>query len=189
MKASVTQKIKYSFLRELKVSVLLFLPLFMVFTGCIKDDDENEETINHVKVGDAVPSFTVQDGYGRRFITSDFREKRSILLFFHTGCKDCQRELPIIEAAWKEIKADPHLQLVAIGRAESKADINKYWDANGLTFSTFLDPDKSVYNLFANNTIPRIYIVDEEGKVVWMAIEKFNLTAEQLLDILKTAAI
>ena len=44
----------------------------------------------------------------------------------------------------------------------------------------YLDPDRQVFSLFANNTIPRIYLINRENVVTWMAIEDMSLTALQL---------
>ena len=45
----------------------------------------------------------------------------------------------------------------------------------------YLDPDKKVFSLFANSTIPRVYLVNPENIVTWMAVEQMDLSAKQLI--------
>ena len=46
----------------------------------------------------------------------------------------------------------------------------------------FLDPKREVFSLFANSTIPRLYLSNRENIVTWMAIEEMELTTEQLIE-------
>jgi thiol-disulfide isomerase/thioredoxin len=115
-----------------------------------------------VKTGDAVPSFTIGDFRS----PDDFEGKRSLLVFFNTWCPDCRRELPFIEYAWEH-----DIPVVAIGRGESMTDIDKYWNEHGFTMPRYSDPSTAVYGLFAEHTVPRVYLVDETATVVWMAVE------------------
>jgi hypothetical protein len=36
----------------------------------------------------------------------------------------------------------------------------------------YTDADRSVFNKFANSTIPRIYMIDADGVIRWMAVEE-----------------
>ena len=45
----------------------------------------------------------------------------------------------------------------------------------------YLDPDEKVFSLFANSTIPRVYLVNRDNIVTWMAVEQMNLSTEQLI--------
>ena len=45
----------------------------------------------------------------------------------------------------------------------------------------YLDPNEKVFSLFANSTIPRVYLVNRENIVTWMAVEQMSLSAKQLI--------
>lgn len=164
----------------LSLSLLLGITTFV---GCIhEEEDLPSEVINHVATGDPVPAFTVSDGHGNSFSSEQFIGKRSLLLLFHTDCGDCRRELPKIEQVWQMIQGDDDYQVVAIARREERASIDRYWQANGLTLPTYLDPEREVFDLFANSTIPRLYIINTKGEISWMGIETIVLSAEELYD-------
>ena len=97
-----------------------------------------------------------------------------------TTCPDCQRELPKIEQVWENLKENPDFRLVPIARAEKAEVISQFWEKHQFEMPFYLDPDRQVFSLFANNTIPRIYLINRENVVTWMAIEDMSLTALQL---------
>ena len=40
----------------------------------------------------------------------------------------------------------------------------------------------NVFALFANNTIPRIYLIGPEENVVWMSVESLDISAKDLIN-------
>lgn len=85
----------------------------------------------------------------------------------------------------KELKDDPKFLLVTISREESAETVTRYWKDNRFTMPFYLDPKRSAFELFANNTIPRIYIIGPDTKVVWMSVESLDLSAKELIQKIK----
>lgn len=162
----------------------VFSMLILLATSCINEKDDDGEVINYVNVGDDVPEFRVSDGNGGYFESEQFIGKKSLLVFFHTGCPDCKRELPLVEEAFRELPAEEYL-IVTVAREQAVASVNDYWSKNNFTMPKYFDLDKSVFSLFANSTIPRLYTINEQGKVTWMAIEKLDMNAELLIEKIK----
>lgn len=169
-------------------TILIFTVLItpFLFAGCVREDDKPEEVINYVEVGDEIPDFTIIEYNGSSLSTDDFAGKRSIIVFFTTTCSDCRRELPILNDAYMESKAEfSDLLFVAIAR-EDKPDVTeKYMADNNLSIPVYHDLDRSVFNLFANSTVPRAYVVNKQGIIIWMGIEKLNITAGELVRIIR----
>jgi peroxiredoxin len=170
-----------------KCTILLFLAIIAPFVSCIKEGDTiPDEVINYVEVGDAVPWFTVSDDKGGTFSSSDFAGKRSLLLLFVSSCGDCRKVLPILNnevLPW--IKDNPDYQLITISRDEPAQEVAGHWMENTYTMPVYLDLGRKVFSLFANRTIPRLYIINKEGIIEWMAVEKLGISSEELIDILK----
>ncbi|MCD7898798.1 MAG: TlpA family protein disulfide reductase [Bacteroides sp.] len=154
----------------------LLLLLFSAYlSGCIGSNENiSGETLNYVVKGDVIPDFTITEENGETFSSHDLAGKRSIIFFLHTECSDCARELPTMEAAWKVLKNDPDFVLATIARAQKKVDTDKHWAESGFTMPVYHDPDKKVFNLFANNRVPRMYILDRDKEIIWMGIENFS---------------
>ncbi|MDR1161369.1 MAG: TlpA family protein disulfide reductase [Tannerellaceae bacterium] len=164
---------------------LLFLAFVSVFLSCVKEgDDIPDEVISYVGVGDAVPAFTVADDKGGTFSSSGFVGKRSLLLLFVSSCGDCQKVLPVLNnAIWPWIKDNPGYQLITISRDETAQEVAGHWSDNNYTMPVYLDPGREVFSLFANSVVPRLYIINEEGIIEWMAVEKLEISSEQLIEI------
>jgi len=170
---------------QIKIVTFWTISLAMMCLSCIKEDDSSAEVINYVEVGDLVPDFSVSDGIGNTFSSSFFVGKRSLLVLFSTTCGDCQRELPKVNKIWEELRDDPFYRVITIAREQNKEITDMYWNDEDFTMPKYLDPDRSVFSLFASSTIPRLYIINEEGVIEWMAIEVLTITSEELLAKIK----
>ena len=163
--------------------IFIFLLLSpALFSTCVKDKDKPEEMENYINVGDKLPEFTVKNTDGDELKSQDFTGRITLLVFFMTTCPDCQRELPKIEQIWENLKENPDFRLVTIARAEKAEVISQFWEKHQFKMPFYLDPDRQVFSLFANNTIPRVYLIDKENVVTWMAIEEMPFTAQQLVE-------
>ncbi|NDV83316.1 TlpA disulfide reductase family protein [Bacteroides sp. 51] len=167
---------------KLNLASLYLGALFMVllsFSSCLSDDSDGDVE-NYVEVGDVIPSFIITEADGEQFDSSTLRGKKTALLFFHTGCSDCARELPIVEKAWNELKNESDVVFVAIARGQTADETDAYWKEHQLTLPKYHDREREVFELFANSYVPRLYLIDREGVVRWMGIEAFNLTSSEL---------
>jgi len=143
-------------IRTLKWMVF-FLCIFL--SACITEDEEMESG-NNLKVGDRIPSFSVVMNDGSRVEDEDLLGEVSLIVFFNTACKDCQQELPVIQRFYE---AFPQYPLLCISREEGEASVSAYWQKQEFTMPYSAQQDRKIYQLFASHTIPRIYVVDEEG--------------------------
>ncbi|HIW97658.1 MAG TPA: TlpA family protein disulfide reductase [Candidatus Tidjanibacter gallistercoris] len=160
--------------------------------SCIRDKEASLPAREYVTEGTTVPSFLVP-GAGDAVFRSpdDFEGRTTLLVFFATWCPDCQAELPRIDAVWQALADDPDCGVVAVSRGgaagtyeQSPEILERYWTEHGLRMPWYLDGDRSVYDRFASAGIPRAYIVDATGTVVWKsAAPKF--TAEEYLALLR----
>ena len=141
-------------------SILLLVSFLLV--SCITEEEETP-TGSELVVGDKIPSFSVTMNTGETISDKDLSGQLSLIVFFNTGCKDCQKELPVIQRFYDTY---PEYPLICISRAETESSIAKYWKENKLTLPYSAQRDKTIYEKFASQTIPRIYIVSPEGIIL-----------------------
>lgn len=132
----------------------------LMISACIKDDHHGAD----LKIGDVIPDFTVLMNDGSVVTDDDLKENVSVVMFFHTSCSDCQQALPLMQRIYDEYASDGVL-FALISRDESKKDIDTYWDDNGLNMPYSPQNGRKIYQLFAKERIPRIYI-NEKGGVI-----------------------
>lgn len=138
---------------------LMLVAMLPAWTACIDDDADGEGTID-LKVGEPVPAFSVVMNDGQTVTRESLRDMTSLIVFFHTGCKDCRQELPVIQQIYQGY--GEKINMVCISRAEKEEDIRAYWAEHGFTLPYSAQQDRAVYYLFAKSSIPRVYVVDKD---------------------------
>ena len=101
------------------ISVLFFttLPLYSC-EPVIENTEPDSETIH---VGDKLPFFTIKTSQGDSLSTNDLLGKPTVLVFFHTMCGDCQRELPVVESLYQ--KYGKEVRFICISREQTDEEV------------------------------------------------------------------
>lgn len=150
--------------------------LYLTCVGCSSIIDGTDDVIEHVQVGDKVPSFsvTVTDGSETRTFSTSQLTGETVIVFFNTWCSDCQRELPLLNDYYLQHKTDSGFQMIAISRAEGADAVSQFWADYSLQIPYSAQDDRSIYDLFASSVIPRIYFVSPQGIITRIEVEHVN---------------
>lgn len=139
------------------LSSTLLVSLLLLLGGCVGEKEEPEWVL---KAGDRLPEFEVVTLDGERVSSEDSFSRTLLIVFFNTTCKDCQRELPVVQVQYEEnlnLPESERSQYICIAREEGAADIEQYWTENHLTLPVSPQTDRSIYSKFASIGIPRIF--------------------------------
>jgi peroxiredoxin len=120
-----------------------------------------------VYVGDPAPQFSLTTAEGAEFSMADAAGDVVVINFFATWCGPCQVELPHIQQIWDARRTDDHFRLLVIGREETNDSVRQFRDEKGFSFPIAADPDRTVYSLFAEESIPRTLVVSPDGVIVY----------------------
>ena len=138
-----------------------------------------------VKIGDQVPEFKVVTLDGKEIAVADLKGKVVLVNFFATWCGPCMKELPEVEAQlWPKFK-DKNFVMVSIGREHTKAQLEAWNKKKGFTFPIAPDPKREVYGKFASQYIPRNFIVDKKGKIVWQGVGFDQQELDEMMKIIQ----
>lgn len=158
---------------------LLLLPLLL--TACIADREQ--ETGIELRPGDALPSFSVRMDDGTTVDDRSLAGRIALIAFFHTGCPDCRRVLPLLQRIYDE--AADAAGIFCISREEGADEVAAYWQAEGLTLPYSAQEDRSVYRLFARSGIPRIYLIAPDRRIRRVFADQPPATFDELLAALE----
>ncbi len=135
-----------------------------------------------VKVGDAFPDADLVDRDGEDVATKDLLGERLTLVVFwansHRSAREQIERLPLevtepFKGTGIDVLAinvgDPVGQAADILPAEKRAGISLLHDSDGVFFAKV-----------ATERIPRCYLLDREGKILWLDIEYSRGTAREL---------
>lgn len=149
-----------SFRIYMRVAIMTLVAA-MGIAGCVCD--EVEPVVDYVVVGDRIPQFSVIMSDGQEVTDASLAGYISMIVFFNTGCEDCRAELPVIQRLHE---AYPDLHIICIAREETGESIEKYWSRNHMNIPYSPQADRKVFNMFASESIPRIYIVSPNLTVI-----------------------
>lgn len=165
----------------------VWLSLFALLVWVGKAQNDNSDI---VKVGDPMPSFTIVSDDGTQLSSSSFKGKVILINFFATWCPPCQKELAAVQQTlWPKYKDNKNFQMLVIGREHTDADLKKYNEKKGFTFPLYPDKNRAIFGAFADNLIPRSYLVDKNGTVIYATKgytdEEFAELMQKIEDALK----
>ena len=133
----------------------------------------------------AKADFTLNDIKGKSWNLRDLKGKVVLVNFWATWCPPCRKEMPDLEAIYKEF-SPKGLVILAISDEEA-AKVSPFIADKKYTFPILLDPGGKVAKLMAVDGIPKTYIYDREGKLAAQAIDM--RTRRQLLEMLSHAGL
>lgn len=161
--------------------LLLFLTISSAFC---KDES------THVKIGDKTPDFKLEISKGKIVGINDYKGKVVLVNFFATWCGPCREELPHIEKEiWEKYKSNSKLVVLTIGREHKWEELEAFSEKQGLALPLYPDPNRTIFSKFATQSIPRSFLIDERGIIIFNSIgfngEEFNKLKQLIGEKLK----
>ncbi len=136
---------------------LLYVPLLFAQTA---------QTL--VKKGQKVPEFKVQMFDGKNIDIQNLRGKVVLLNFWATWCPPCRQELARVQKDIIDRFKGKDFIFLPISRQDSYEKIKTFRQQTGHRFPMGMDPDRKIYSLFATASIPRNFVIDQQGNIVFM---------------------
>ena len=115
------------------------------------------------------PEFTLPALAGNPVSTHDFRgKKRVVVSFWASWCGPCRMELPELEAFYESYHGpDRPFEVLAISTDEDRREAERYVHDAKLTFPVLWDEHGKASDAYGVEGIPVLFVIDENGKVVY----------------------
>lgn len=170
-------------MKSLKIGSLVVMALMLLFVRA------NAQTgAEKVKIGDTMPQFTLNSEVYGTVTPADLKGKVVLVSLFATWCGPCQKELAEVQTTlYPKYKDNENFRLLVIGREHTDAELTKYNTRKKFTFPLYPDPKREVFSLFTDQSIPRAYLFNKEGKLIYTSIGYTPEEFQKLMDSIEEA--
>lgn len=142
---------------------------------------EQIEASTIAKQGTVAPDFNVEMFDGSHIRLSELRGKVVLVNFWATWCPPCREELTRVQAEIIDRFAGEDFVFLPIARGEEHDTVAAFRKRMGYTFPMGLDPDQRIFRRYANNYIPRNFLIDRDGKIILASIGYDKAEFEKLI--------
>jgi peroxiredoxin len=170
--------VKYS------IRIYMVVALLLVVCKTLIAETRNQ-TLPELTEPFYAPNFSLQGEEGKTYRLKDYRGKVVILNFWATWCPPCREEMPSMERAWKKVKDDNDIAILAINVGEDADTIFEFMGHYPVTFPLLMDIDGNVVKQYPVRGLPTTYIIDPAGTVTHRAVGSREWDAPVLLQQLK----
>jgi len=122
-----------------------------------------------LQLGDVAPTLEITTRDGKKIKTSELTGKVVLLDFWATWCAPCLEEMPYILGAWEKYGDRDDFVLIGLSRDYDMTRFNDYMKLNSkITWPMAVGVDggvESAAEKFGVTWIPRVYLIDKNGKV------------------------
>ena len=149
----------------------------------LKSIAQEEIRLFKTEVGEKTPDFTFEATDGKTYSLKDFKGKTVWLNFFTTWCRPCLTEIPGLIKLSEEYK---DVVFIGIGRGHDVEELKAFAKSRNITYIIGADPDKKIFNIFADKYVPRNYLIKKhkvKQQEVGYKKEKFEELAKRLEEL------
>lgn len=147
-------------------------------------DDVAATTLIHA--GDKAPDFTVEMLDGSEVTLSSLQGKPVLLIFWATWCPPCRAELSHLQEGVIDVYGE-NITVLPISRGEKRKVVEDFLSKMGYTFPVGLDSNQEIYRKYASNYIPRCFVIDANGMVLYSGVGYDETVAQEVKDTLDGA--
>jgi peroxiredoxin len=131
-----------------------------------------------VRAGDAFPKISLrQVSGGQTDLASLQGKKATVVLFWHN---DPWMSAMALQDLSRDVATNENVAVVGIVVKPGNTDVAAKVKESGASFPQLLDNDGKAFNQVGMTRMPRVYVLDGSGKIVWFDIEYSQSTRREL---------
>ncbi len=146
----------------------LLLTLFLLLLSQIALAGSADDGLLPLPKKPKAPDFETTDLAGNTHRLSDYRGQVVIVNFWATWCPPCRAEMPSMQRAWEELRAEG-VVLLAVNMGEKREAVAEFLENNLIDFPLLLDGEMVVSSGWPVQGLPTTYVVDPQGRAVYAA--------------------
>jgi peroxiredoxin len=148
---------------------------------------KREQALCKVKVGDAMPEAELPkvDGGEKVKLAGLLGKKATVVVFWKGDRRMAREQLADLPVDVIEPFGKKEVAVVGIAVNETEAGANQALTKADAKFTNLLDADGKVFEKVGSERLPRTYVLDPKGNIVWFDIEYSLTTRRELHDVMR----
>ena len=117
---------------------------------------------------DTMPDFTLEDIKGDQVNSEELLNKKAVIIdFWAKWCNPCKKALPHLSDIQDKYEDLANVVCITIDKARDGNKAKSFIKSKNYNFITLFDPNKNVSEMFNVSSIPRTFIINENGEIVY----------------------
>ncbi len=139
-----------------------------------------------VFTGDQFPALELSglDGQSRDF-GDLLGEKLTIIVFWSSKLPTSVEELADLQKRFLSEFGEQGVSAVAVNVGDEPTLAKEFAQQSGATYPQLADPQRQAFAKVATEKLPRTYLLDASGKILWFDMEYSRTTRQQLLSAIR----
>lgn len=148
---------------------------------------KREQALCKVKVGDTMPEIQLPkvDGGEKTKLASLMGKKATVVVFWKGDRRMTRDQLADVGPDVVETFGKEGVAVVGVAVNETASSAAEALSKAGAQFPNLLDTDGKAFALVGSERLPRTYVLDAKGRIVWFDIEYSLTTRRELRDALQ----
>ncbi len=153
-----------------------------------------ERALCLVEVGDVMPDAQLPDLQGVDQSLSALRGSRATVVLFWTASGSpvaaitAEAALSDLQADVAEQYADQGIHVIAINEHDTPETVAQQREFSAATYPMLLDPQAAYFQTVATERLPRLYVLDADGRILWLDFGYSETTRDTLQRVLRYLA-
>ncbi len=143
---------------------------------------------NVVKVGDSMPEGELRNLEGNiQPLEDSYGHKLTVVLFWNSENLYALQELQDLQLDVFEPYQPRGVQVIGINVGDAPEVAKQEVEQAGVTYPQFLDSDRSYFARVATEHLPRTYLLNADGEILWFDLEYSATTRRNLQQAIEVA--
>ena len=138
-------------------------PLVAVLALTVASCSDEADSYSLLQIGDQAPAYGARSLDGDSVEFNQLRGKPLLVNLWATWCGPCRVEMPEIQELYERYGDQVQVVGVSLDSRGSEAQVRRFIENLGVTFSILLDPDERVVRQFKTIGVPATFLIDAEG--------------------------